>query len=103
MFENEKLAYENGECATVSVADWILYDLIKLLYFIPVVGFIAAIALYIVIGANKKGTPSIQNRVITDFIWIGVGLVLTIVFVVLLLTQVVNLQALLAAVGLRQA
>lgn len=79
MFENEKIAQENGVSATVGIKQWLLLDLVSLLNIIPIIGSIAAIIIYIVIAANSKTAPSMRNRIIMSLIWAAIFIVLSLI------------------------
>lgn len=79
MFENEKLANENGMSATVGIKQWLLLDLVSLLNIIPILGSVAAIIIYIVIAASDKTAPSMKYRIIMSLIWAAVFIVLSLI------------------------
>lgn len=83
VFNDEKMSYRNGDSSTVGVLDWLLFDAIGILSIIPIVGPIAAIVLYVVIGSFRDSSPSVQNRIIVNFIWLGVWLVALLVLAIL--------------------
>ena len=94
IFNNENLSYKNGDSATVSVTDWILFDAIGLLNLVPIAGPIAAIILYVLIAANYDSAPSVQNRIIVNFIWLGVWLLAGGVLGLLVWAGVIDVAAL---------
>lgn len=77
ILNNEDLSWKNGDSATVSVTDWLILDAIGFLGIVPIAGPIAAIVLYVLIAANRDGAPSVQNRIIVNFIWLGVWLLVS--------------------------
>lgn len=92
IFNDEQLSQKNGDSSTVSIFNWFVYDLIKFLNVIPVIGTIAEIVLLIVIAATRGTSPTIQNRIIMDFIWLAVSLVVIILLVLLATAGVFSLS-----------
>lgn len=80
MFDESRLASENGVSSTVKIKDWILLDLLSFLNIIPIVGSIAYIVILCVIGFGSKSAISMKNRVIASLIWMAVGIVLSLLF-----------------------
>ena len=84
MFDESKLAPQNGVSATVSIKDWLLLDCIALLNIIPIVGSIVALILYIVIAFGSTTSVSMKNRVLASLLWLViwtiVGLLVLFVF-----------------------
>lgn len=99
VFNDEDLSYRNGDSSTVSVTDWLLLDAIMLLNLIPIVGSIAAIAVYVVIASTRATAPSVQTRIIVNFIWLGVWLILVLIGVVLAAAGAVGPDTLSAVLG----
>ena len=93
IFNNEDLSYKNGDSATVGIVDWILFDAIGLLNVVPIAGPIAAIVMYVLIAANYDGAPSVQNRIIVNFIWLGVWLLVGAVLGLLMWVGVIDVAA----------
>lgn len=79
MFDESKLSAANGSSATVSIKDWLLYDCINFLSIIPIVGTIAALVIYAIIGFGNSAAPSMKNRVLASFIWLVICIVVLIV------------------------
>lgn len=90
ILNNPDLSYKNGDSATVDVVDWLLLDVIGLLNIIPIVGTVVCLVLYIVIAANRETAPSVQNRIIVSFIWLGVWIFVMILFNLLVVAGVLN-------------
>lgn len=80
MFNEEKLGVQNGTSATVSIKDWLLLDLVGFLSIIPIIGSIAAIIIYLVIGFGSSTARSMKNRVLASLIWLAIWLVLGLLF-----------------------
>ena len=80
ILNNPDLSYKNGDSATVSVGDWLLLDVIGFLNLVPIVGTVACLVLYIVIAANRDTAPSVQNRIIVSLIWLGVWILVILLF-----------------------
>lgn len=80
MFDESRLAQENGVSSTVKIKDWILLDLLSFLNVIPIIGSIAYIVILCVIGFGNKSAISMKNRVIASLIWMAVGIVLSLLF-----------------------
>lgn len=92
IFNDEELSQKNGDSSTVSIFNWFVYDIIKFLTIIPIVGPIVDIVLLIVIAATRGTSPTIQNRIIMDFIWFGVGLLAIIILALLAVMGVFSLD-----------
>ncbi|MCL1796726.1 MAG: hypothetical protein FWG24_00130 [Eggerthellaceae bacterium] len=78
MFNESKLAPTNGSSATISIKDWLLLDLLLLLNIIPIIGSIACLVIYLIIGFGKETAPSMKNRVIMTLIWCAISIVLSL-------------------------
>lgn len=81
IFNDVDMSQKNGDSSTVSIVNWFVYDLIKFLSIIPIIGTIIELVLLIVIAATRETSPSIQNRIIMDLIWLAAGLVLVAILV----------------------
>lgn len=79
MFDESKLAASNGTSATVTIKDWLLYDCISLLNIIPIIGTIAALVIYAIIGFGSSAAPSMKNRVLASLVWLVICIVACIV------------------------
>lgn len=84
MFDESKLAPQNGVSATVTIKDWLLLDCISLLNIIPILGSIVALILYLIIAFSSGTSVSMKNRVLASLlwfvIWIAVGLIFMFAF-----------------------
>lgn len=80
MFDETKLAAENGTSATVSVKHWLLLDCIQFLNIIPIIGTIAALVILLVIAFGGKSAISVKNRIIADLIWLVIAIVAFFIF-----------------------
>lgn len=83
MFDETKLAAENGTSSTIKIKDWLLLDCIGLLNIIPILGSIAALVLYLIIAFSSGTSPSMKNRVLASFIWMIIWLVIWFLFIFL--------------------
>lgn len=91
-FNDEKLAFKNGDSSTLSVGDWFLFSLLGLLNLVPIAGTIAYVVLLVVIAVNKETAPTLKNFIVVLFIWLLVGLVVLAVMVLLLMLDVFQWQ-----------
>lgn len=80
MFDESRLAPQNGVSATVTIKDWLLLDCIGFLNIIPIVGSIVALVLYLVIGFGSTTAVSMKNRVLASLLWFVIWFVLGILF-----------------------
>jgi len=79
MFDEQRLAPQNGVSATVSIKDWIILDCIGFLNLIPILGNIAYIIIILVIAFGGSTAISLKNRVLATLIWVAIGIVISIV------------------------
>lgn len=75
MFDETKLADENGTSAAVSVKNWLVLDCIQFLNIIPIIGTIAALVILLIIAFGGKSAVSVKNRIIADLIWLVIAIV----------------------------
>lgn len=75
MFDQSQLAMKNGSSATVSIKDWLLLDCLMFLNLIPIVGSIAVIVIYCVIGFGNTAAPSMRARILASLIWAAIALI----------------------------
>lgn len=90
IMNNPDLSYKNGDSATVGIGDWLLLDAIGFLNLIPIVGTVACLVLYIIIAASRETAPSVQNRIIVSLIWLGVWVLVLLLFCLLVMAGVLN-------------
>jgi len=95
MFDETKLAAQNGVSSTVSIKDWLLLDCIAFLNLIPVLGSIAAIIIYLIIAFGSSTSLSMKNRVLASIVWIVIWIIITLIFLFVfgglaLITNTVN-------------
>jgi len=97
MFDEQRLAPQNGVSATVSIKDWLLLDLLAFLNFIPIIGTIAYIVIILVIAFSAKTAKSMRSRVLMNLIWAAIGIVVSVIvsliFGAALVGMLSNLQA----------
>jgi len=82
MFSEQKLAYQNGVSATVSIKDWLLLDCLSLLNLIPILGSIVYLVLILMIGLGSTSARSMRNRVIASLIWMIVWTVIGVIIAI---------------------
>lgn len=82
-FNESELEYKNGTAGNVTMLDWFLFDLFKLIAIIPVVGAIAFIILYIVLAFRKELSQPIKARVRLDLIYAAISMALALILSVL--------------------
>lgn len=84
MFKEHALSARNGVSATVSFMDWLKFNCIGFLCFIPFIGGIAAIVIYLIIGFNRETAPSMSNCIKASLLFaaisIGISLFLILLF-----------------------
>ena len=83
MFKEKDLAEKNGVSAYVRLSDWLKLDCISFLNFIPFVGSIASIVIYLVLAFSTDVSASVKSRIKANLIWSGIALVLSIVFLII--------------------
>jgi len=91
MFDEQRLAPQNGVSATVTIKDWILLDLLALLNIIPILGSIAYIIIILVIAFSSNTAKSMRNRVLANLIWAAIGIVVSIVVTVVFGSAIMSL------------
>lgn len=84
MFDESKLAANNGVSSTVSMKDWILFDLIGFLNIIPIIGSIISLIIYLVIGFGSSSSHSMRNRVRASLMWVVIWVIVALVYLFLL-------------------
>jgi len=83
MFDEQRLAPQNGVSATVNIKDWLLLDLLGFLNFIPILGSIAYIVIILVIAFSANTAKSMRSRVLMNLIWAAIAIVVSVVVVLL--------------------
>jgi hypothetical protein len=83
MFSNRDLSAKHGQSATMGFGTWMAFDCLALLNFIPIIGSIALIVIYLVLLFSDKTAPSLKNRIIANLVW---AVVVIGAFIVLMLT-----------------
>jgi len=83
MFNEQKLAPQNGHSATVTIKDWLLLDCLGFLNLIPILGTIAYIIIILVIALSGQTAVSLKNRVLANIIWMIIGIIVSIIVTVL--------------------
>ena len=85
LFSENKLLRKNGLSARVTLKDWLKFDCLSFLSFIPIIGTLAYIVIYFIIAFSGKTSASLKTRAQATLIWSVVALVIYIVLIVLLL------------------
>jgi len=62
-FSNEQLSERNGMSATITMQTWLFFFLLSLLNIIPIIGTIAWLVVYLVIGFSSETAPSLRNYI----------------------------------------
>ena len=79
-FNEQKMGEKNGLTASVTTKDWLKFQGMSLLSFIPFLGSITLLIFYIVLICNKETNVTLRNFLKASFIW---SLILSSVFLVL--------------------
>ena len=83
MFDEQRLASNNGNSATVSIKDWLLLDCLGFINLIPIIGTIAYIIIILVIAFGSSTTISLKNRILATMVWVIIGIVLSIILTII--------------------
>lgn len=95
-FNNDKLMFQNGKSATISMGNWFVLMLISLLSVIPFIGFIVVIVAYLVLAFRKETAPSIANFIKMQLIVSLIALVIGVMMVVLFMGSLGAIGAMLS-------
>lgn len=79
IFDNTKIADENGTSATVGLKQWFILDCIMFLNIIPVLGSLAALAIYLVLAFGNRAAPSMRYRIMASLIWCVIAIILIVI------------------------
>ena len=79
IFDNTKIADENGTSATVGLKQWLVMDCIMFLNIIPVLGSLAALAIYLVLAFGNRAAPSMRYRIMASLIWCVIAIILIVI------------------------
>ena len=82
-FSENKLIRKNGMAARVTLKDWLKFDCLSLISFIPIVGTIAYLVIYFIIAFSSKTSASLKTRAQATLIWSLVALVIYILILIL--------------------
>ncbi len=87
MFNDQDLAIKNGTSSTIGIGTWMAFDCLQLLNLIPILGSIALLVILIVMACSAQTAPSMKNRIIANFVWLGIAIIAwIIVFFILMAT-----------------
>jgi hypothetical protein len=86
MFNDQDLAASRGTSATIGIGTWMAFDCLQLLNLIPILGSIVLLVILIVMACSEKTAPSIKNRILSYFIWVGISIALCIIALIVLMT-----------------
>ena len=84
LFSENKLLRKNGMAARVTLKDWLKFDCLSFLSFIPIVGTLAYLVIYFIIAFSGKTSESLKTRAQATLIWSLVAIVIYIVLIILL-------------------
>lgn len=82
--QEDVLWNKNGGSATVIIKDWLKLDCVMLLSVIPIIGTIAAIIIYIVLGFHRNTAISIKSRIQANLVWLIVWLILSLIIAIVI-------------------
>lgn len=85
-FSDEQLSLKNGQSATISTVNWLALELLSLLNFIPLVGTIVWLILYILLCVKGTTAPSIRSYIKLSLILALIGTIVGIVIGVIVAT-----------------
>lgn len=75
---------KNGGSATIYVKDWMKLDCIMLLSIIPIIGTIAAIIIYVILGFHQGTAASIKSRIQANLAWLMIILIMSLIIVIVI-------------------
>lgn len=90
-FKEDELKEKNGLSAHVSLKDWLKLDCLSFLIFIPVIGSILYLVIYILLAFKSDVSTSIKTRIKANLIWSGVVLVIFAIVCVVCIAMSVSL------------
>lgn len=82
-FSENKMSRINGQSAYVKIGDWMKFDCLSFLSFIPILGWIVYLIFYFIIAFSSKTSKSLKTRLQANLIWsaISIGLFLVILII----------------------
>lgn len=73
---------KNGGSATMIVKDWMKLDCVMLLSVVPIIGTIAAIIIYVVLGFHRDTATSIKSRIQANLVWLLIFLIISLIIAI---------------------
>ena len=77
--QEDTLWNKNGGSASVIVKDWLKLDCVMLLSIVPIIGTIATIIIYIILGFHHNTAISIKSRILANLVWLLILLIISLV------------------------
>lgn len=85
-FNEQKMGEKNGLTANITTKDWLKFQALSLLSFVPFVGSIMLLILFIILICNKETNITLRNYLKASLIW---SLIFSGIFVVLFMLVIV--------------
>lgn len=92
-FSENKLGRINGMSANVSLGDWLKFYCLGLLNLIPILGNIAYIVIFFIIGFGSKSAKSMKTYVQASLIFCGIIMAIYIVLLIIFIPILMSMRS----------
>lgn len=89
-FSEDKMGKNNGLTAMVSTKDWLKFMCLGFVSFIPVIGFLVYLVIYVVLLLNGSTSVSIKNYIKAELIFTAIILGITFILCLILIPLIVG-------------